>query len=306
MKKTFGEDITCLVCDYGWIILGILLLLVVGVWRYSLQVGGPETVVVRPTQEMPVRITPITTTDVSRIDTATLAIFVGTPEPSQASIQTLLPVPQFTGTVQTKKDFIMAFVPINWSSSMQDFNEVADKHAAIFIQASGIDQYFNVKILKLAEGLTVNLDEEESLLKILDFGISNVPADRYIGIADDNIVLDGVDEITGYSFGPGFNAVIVEKDQTMVTAHELGHTFGLCDEYSYSIWSEQNVEFEGGCPNPFPPENVCSHSSEELCPGFETVEGKNSIMGPSGLDGAYAFNDTCLSRLNLEFQRGSR
>ena len=50
-----------------------------------------------------------------------------------------------------------------------------------------------------------------------------------------------------------YRAVIVEEGLRVVAAHEMGHTYGLCDEYFEISWSEQNgnlTEITGeGCPN---------------------------------------------------------
>lgn len=296
MKKSYGEDVVCLICDYGWVILGVLAVITVGLWQYGLESppggGGqavplsqPTSVVLAPTLDVPTHSPPV-------IWTPTVFYSTSTPFP----LPTLAAVP--------KSEYIIAFIPVNWVSSKRQFDQMVDAHASIFIQKSQIQEYFDVKVVKMEEGINLDLNNESSLIELLDFGLSQSAADRYIGLTESNIALNGVTEITGYSFGPGFQAVVAESEHYMVTAHELGHTFGLCDEYNYSVWVEQNSEFEEQCPNPFPPPDVCAHTSEELCPGYETADGKNSLMGPSGLEGEYAFNDACLSRLKSEFEKG--
>ncbi len=37
-------------------------------------------------------------------------------------------------------------------------------------------------------------------------------------------------------------AVLIASDQNYLAAHEIGHTYGLCDEYSLTAWNDQNCE----------------------------------------------------------------
>jgi hypothetical protein len=96
--------------------------------------------------------------------------------------------------------------------------------------------------------------------------------------------------------------MIVEAEGVSITAHELGHTFGLCDEYNYSEWVLQNESFMGGCPNPYPASCPMITSDEITCDGQPTSDGRNSIMGPAGLFGEYGFNDACLEHLQQTFE----
>jgi len=53
----------------------------------------------------------------------------------------------------------------------------------------------------------------------------------------------------GYAFYTFFPAVVIEEGFRHNAAHELGHTYGLCDEYSDSDW-EKIHNFPGlSCPN---------------------------------------------------------
>ncbi|MEK6953760.1 MAG: hypothetical protein AABX01_02040 [Candidatus Micrarchaeota archaeon] len=48
------------------------------------------------------------------------------------------------------------------------------------------------------------------------------------------------------------DTILVDERFTTVTAHELGHTYGLCEEYDVQRWNEQNsflFGLFGGCPN---------------------------------------------------------
>jgi hypothetical protein len=53
----------------------------------------------------------------------------------------------------------------------------------------------------------------------------------------------------GYSIPLSTNAVLVEDGYRQVSAHEIGHTYGLCDEYDEGEWDRQNGYFLDLCPN---------------------------------------------------------
>lgn len=85
--------------------------------------------------------------------------------------------------------------------------------------------------------------------------------ERAIGIVpnnwfNENIPSPGFD-VHGYSKPYYHNAILVEEDfnnlYDHVSAHELGHTYGLCDEYNETDWNKQNNELFGLitnlCPN---------------------------------------------------------
>jgi len=77
--------------------------------------------------------------------------------------------------------------------------------------------------------------------------------DRIIGITPDDIeVWNGiacVSGVNGYT-RMDYDMALVEYEDPVVTSHELGHTFGNCDEYLWSAWDLQNYTY--GCPNEYP------------------------------------------------------
>jgi hypothetical protein len=154
-----------------------------------------------------------------------------------------------------------------------------------------MDQYFEVKVEILESSLTgVSLSDDELVDKVIQFGLDNAAGNRYIGITDGDLALDGSSDVSGWTYGTDALGVVAERDGTEIVAHELGHTFGLCDEYNYEYWTEQNDEFPGGCPNPYPPDCALESSMDVMCPGNPSPSGLNSIMGPSGMPGPYEFN----------------
>jgi hypothetical protein len=103
-------------------------------------------------------------------------------------------------------------------------------------------------------------------------------ADRYtssLGIGYERVVGLSPDFVTdrlGYSFMSSTMAFAhrglrsirnIETPETV--AHELGHTYGLCDEYLYEFYSEQD---RYSCENPWPA--ICSTADEEnTCVGIQ-------------------------------------
>ncbi len=74
----------------------------------------------------------------------------------------------------------------------------------------------------------------------------------------------------GYAW-PNTYTVLVEfyQPKTSLIAHELGHTYLLCDEYSYTEWSTQNTLFQYfyglSCPNANDGDNLSSECYNQGC-----------------------------------------
>ena len=173
----------------------------------------------------------------------------------------------------------------------REFNTVANHHAEIFLSESDIETYFDVNVQLLDDALDgLSLTDPDILDLVVQFGMENMAADRYIGVTTGDLKPNGNTTISGWTYGPDFPGVIVEGDLPEVSAHELGHTFGLCDEYNYSAWVQQNEEIPGSCPNPYPVDCPRELGDMVICFGNPTQDGKNSLMGPAGLPGDYGFN----------------
>src|SRR3989344_6530882 len=80
-------------------------------------------------------------------------------------------------------------------------------------------------------------------------------ADRVVGIVPDGwFAAHGGGGTQGYAISTPiftFRGVIIEEDERHLAAHELGHTFGLCDEYNNDTWANQDIflGIPGFCPN---------------------------------------------------------
>jgi hypothetical protein len=198
--------------------------------------------------------------------------------------------------MNSKPEFILVFLPVAWQSDLAGFKQAAHTQADTFIRESQIDEYFTVKVEILTSGPeNVSLTDPNLDYTVLEFGLTHMAGDRYIGLTDGDLAPDGESDIVGWTSGG--QVVVSETLERYVTAHELGHTFGLCDEYNYSEWTLQDGSMSSGCPNSYP--SICPQTMAEgiTCDGAPTSDGRNSIMGPSGLPGAYGYNSPSLDYL---------
>lgn len=219
--------------------------------------------------------------------------------PSPAASATIPPTPTPTSALPT---FVMVFIPLNWSGTQIEFQTMAEDHLSLFLASSGISRFFDVQVSFLQDGLVgMDLTADDLVYDVIEAGLLNLPADRYIGLTNGDLAPDGESDVIGWTLMYA-QGVVVEADEIETTAHELGHTLGLCDEYNYSYWLEQDAELVDGCPNPFPA--TCEHVivDEVHCDGMPTDDGMNSIMGPGGLLGPYGYNQPSLLHLHAIFQ----
>lgn len=194
--------------------------------------------------------------------------------------------------------FVLAYIPMKWSGSLDDFDRAARRQAAFFEHASNIDQYAHVQVQLVHAKLDdVDLQDMDLVPRVIEFGLQNVPADRYVGLTNGNIAPMGYSDIVGYTEGPDSNGLVLEADEDFVSAHELGHTFGLCDEYSYLTWERQNAEW--GCPNGYP--SNCPTDPTLGCEGGITPHNGRCIMGPAGMPVLREYGADDLAHLNKKF-----
>lgn len=206
-----------------------------------------------------------------------------------------------------KPVFILAFIPLNWQADLQEFEKEAIRQSQFFIRESGITIYFHVNILTLDSGpQNIALDSDHLIEELVRYGQGIVQADRFIGLTDGDLIDDEIADMEGWTDGPGSLGLVVEAGSDKLLAHEMGHTLGLCDEYNYSDWSQQNKIYSGGCPNPYPPDCPKLITQEIICIGERTEDGRFSLMGPAGLDGNYGFNTKSLKHLSRVFKRYSQ
>ena len=206
-----------------------------------------------------------------------------------------------------KPVFILAFIPLNWQADLQAFEQEATRQSQFFIRESGITVYFHVNVLTLDSGpQNIALDSDHLIEELVRYGQGKVQADRFIGLTDGDLIDDEIADMEGWTDGVGSLGLVLEAGNEKLLAHEMGHTLGLCDEYNYSDWSQQNKTYSGGCPNPYPPDCPKLITQEIICIGERTEDGRFSLMGPAGLDGNYGFNTKSLKHLSRVFNRYSQ
>lgn len=216
-----------------------------------------------------------------------------------ASLMAILTAQAGSGAVQDvgRPTYVIAFIPLSWEGSRAAFESAALSHGKLFVSESGISAYADVELRLLDDELDTALDDAWLVHEVVRFGLVREPADRYVGLTDQDLAPLGDISVAGWTFGPDSLGAVVEDHKAMITAHELGHTFGLCDEYLYSEWSRQNAEAE--CPNPYPPD--CSQEPDVWCDGLPAPDGRHSMMTHAGLRGAYAYNEPSHARLQVRF-----
>jgi len=194
--------------------------------------------------------------------------------------------------------YVIAFVPVNWSGGLDAFEGEARRQGEFFVAESTIGEFADVEFQFIRDRLDgVSLSDPWLVETVVNFGLARQPADRYIGLTNGDLALNGDSHVVGWTTGPDGLGVVVEAGDIEASAHELGHTYGLCDEYYFPSWDEQNREW--GCPNPFPP--ACPQVETDFCEGLPAPDGSNSIMGPVGLSGPYSYNQPSLDHLRSVF-----
>lgn len=293
-REPFGEDVVCFLCDYGLVLLAGLVVVAIAFWRWQSFASQPASPAPLPTA-LPTNSPP---------PGPTSPPLTATPEPTfnpTPSATTVQPTPtrRASPTPNLPPEFVLVFIPVDWQGETQDFEPMASRQAGLFLDASGMQSYFRVKVHYLSNGPDISgISSDDLLQAVVAYGLQQIPADRYIGLTNLDLVLDDNGDIAGWTEGPGSLAVIGEASDVSITAHELGHTFGLCDEYSYFAWERQDQEFPEGCPNPYPPD--CP-ANEQVCRGAPTEDGRNSMMGPAGMPGEYGYNTASWDHLQVVF-----
>ncbi|MEK6983546.1 MAG: hypothetical protein AABX33_03150 [Nanoarchaeota archaeon] len=175
------------------------------------------------------------------------------------------------------KSFNLFFIPVN---TINNFDTVVDRNFNFLnntfpISDDGISMFKEVSTIVAPENLSTDGELAEGELddiriKILGkVFLEKQKVTNAIGIVKENYLVPI--NATGINFNSkGADVILVDESQLKTTAHEVGHTFGLCDEYSQSKWIGQNRTREGGCPNgdlngDLKLDSVCSNNGDG-CP----------------------------------------
>ncbi|MEM5874367.1 MAG: hypothetical protein QW641_00330 [Candidatus Aenigmatarchaeota archaeon] len=133
-----------------------------------------------------------------------------------------------TDCTSIEKKLKVLFVPVNWDSDFSSFDSVAKNHFDFLIKnipLSACPEKAEAKFLHNNCKFTMTCDCSD-LLKIQQCArASGETYDYIMGLEDSNVC----DSVAGFSCG--FGVVFGESPYVLVTTHELGHEWGLNDEY---------------------------------------------------------------------------
>jgi len=185
--------------------------------------------------------------------------------------------------------FTIIFIPIQWNSGQADFESYSDMQANFFISNFPLKACpDDVKIIKAWELKDCNINVRCGIEECPDPTLQEIERcadkkykgkyDRAIGLVDASILCGGPLGWSCAIMEP--KPVLCAKPWKEVTAHELGHTYGLCDEYSGCVWDAQNAQM--GCPNPKAC-SCCGDAEHPACCAGRAIPGGYCIMGPIGV-----------------------
>ncbi|MDI6730220.1 MAG: PQQ-binding-like beta-propeller repeat protein [Candidatus Altarchaeum sp.] len=174
------------------------------------------------------------------------------------------------GRVYAFKTIQLVFVKVAWDDFI-DFDVTVNQHANYFLEKSGLNacgMKVEIKIVNGSPNITgqeicdawKNNKTSPILEGIKDHALrNNIRGDRYIGLTTYNMSNNcGVGGYTTFIPDIHYDTVIDQYDDRALTSHELGHSYGLCDEYCYDgtnyhhwCWLEENNSLNniGSCPN---------------------------------------------------------
>lgn len=296
MDKRPGDEVLCFICDNPWVAFFLAGLLLLALFRAC---SSLAPLAFSPTQP-PSWTAVIPSAAGGALPPANSTLSVpGSPLSAPSAVSPISP------TVSPSV-FRMVFISVNWQGNLSSFRSSAQAQAQTFIQESGLQTFLRPEII-LSEAAMTNQDlTDPALVDLVQaFALEQgLQADRYIGLTNADLSPQGESSVVGWTNSQ--NSLVVEVQNAYVTAHEMGHTFGLCDEYNYADWLRQDRSYADGCPNPYPPTCDQSLDSEVLCNGTPAQDGSNSIMGPAGLPGEYSYNRASLEHLQTRFSEMAR
>ena len=213
-----------------------------------------------------------------------------------------------------KAKLIIAFIPVNWAGDLATFTTVAEGEINIFRQVTPLKECPNkVKVVLIPEVCNIDCTKGVDLVQI-----EKSCVERWTYSYDYAVALSNNEVCKANAIGGGFccgpKSVFVEvysNRGTMVTAHEIGHQFGLADEYCYSPTSKVNPTTEDLCPyqgccKPMDETkkdewyNYCKghHDPPAWCTGNKNMVGGNCIMS-STTDNNIGFCQYCYNHLKI-------
>lgn len=153
-----------------------------------------------------------------------------------------------------KAKLILAYIPVNWDVPIGDFDSEVDSQSNFLIENLPLSKCSErVKIVKIHESCNYQYSDEPSCRDLVK--IKNC-ANRWTTVYDYLIGIDssyGAYGLTLAGYSCRIGTVYTKKGSKVVVAHELGHEWGLVDEY---CWNPPENEIG---PNPTTPELGCDY-----------------------------------------------
>ena len=225
-----------------------------------------------------------------------------------------------TNVIQTQK-LNLTFIPID---SPSNFNNNVNEFVKFFNKTYPIsdDNLFfstgNTYVSTQAERANVN----RLLFNIAKFSAILGTKTRTIGVVPKDWFRDFTNKpnALGLAF-TSLGAITLPsglaeaREMRQIAAHEIGHTFGLCDEHNASDWAEQDIPIFFPCPNGDVDNNNILDTNCELqgCPtstigklvpwnNSNNTINLNNLMGSDEQDKAWISNESYIQLLN-KFQQ---
>ena len=183
------------------------------------------------------------------------------------------------------------YVPVDWAYYADSFERVfvplvKDQNSFMFATYPFSRDNFRSRIsmrnldLGLRENQKLSPIEILSILKRLnrEYLLAGSNYDKIVGVVPGfwfSFHYIGSEGVTSFLFP---NVALVDAATTISTSHEVGHTYGLCDEYNFLTWNIQHKWFL--CPNAFP--SNCEQDlfrSDAYCPGSIDTNGYSFLRG---------------------------
>lgn len=204
-----------------------------------------------------------------------------------------------TTTTLAAAKITLLFIPITWSAGWSAFDTIVDDHVSTLVEAIPLkDCPERVKVIKIHSSCDVAIsvdgnkclyDESDRILdEIIQCGVdSGESYDYVIGVEDDVNLCGGY---AGFS-SAGRGVVFVKGVYTFVTTHELGHEWGLDDEYLDMCRCFSNMSFfhgdncldqslDGDAGDGGYGSEYCAGGS--LCPASYTLSCKGNLNSQGG------------------------
>jgi hypothetical protein len=212
----------------------------------------------------------------------------------------------------------LLYVPVDWTRSMDEFYSGADVQTSVIVKSTDLkDCPSKVRTIKedVVCRLTAPLDER--CTNILEVKREVEACAKSSGENYDYVVgvwPTGFCGVVGLTFGTGtiFLGAVSEE----VTTHEMGHEWGLVDEYFDACRCSNRTAYNcldagsGGADpagsnesgQPYTKDYCAGGSkcaeSDVTCLGNLNDQGGRCIMGPAGAPGPRAFCVECVEHLN--------